>query len=382
LDLVLFNIHDIVLIVVIFEGLMLACLLAALNKGKKLSNLLLSGFLLLNAGIAYEVLIYWCVPVNQLLSSISPDLYFLFGFAYFLQGPALYWYVKSFIYRDFSLGIADVPHLLPALAYWIFIYFTFYSQPADYKLSLIHDFNQLYASAHFKALFYLQRVTPVLYAALCLRHMTEYKNRLQDSYSNIEVIDFSWLKLFASLFLLTWLWALLTEISGQFVPDPVSNVLGIIHNYLILILVNALVVYSLSNSDVFEGIRMENAGAKPDIGESALNTYTALLKQSIEQDQPYLDPDLTLEQLAHKLSMSPKTLSAIINRDFKQNFFEFINHYRVEQVKRLLAENVYQPANIQEIMLRSGFNSKSAFNRFFKKFVGITPSAYRKQQVQ
>ena len=99
----------------------------------------------------------------------------------------------------------------------------------------------------------------------------------------------------------------------------------------------------------------------------------------METDKPYLNSELTLRELAGKLSMSTHNLSEILNTRLNQNFYDFINRYRVEEVKRRLAENESEKYNLIAIAFDSGFNSKSAFNTIFKKQTGTTPSQYRKQ---
>ena len=77
------------------------------------------------------------------------------------------------------------------------------------------------------------------------------------------------------------------------------------------------------------------------------------------------------------MNIAPRSLSNIINRHFKRNFFEFINEYRIEEAKSLLSNPDNTSKSIIDIMDASGFNSKATFNTFFKKLVGETPSQYR-----
>jgi AraC-like DNA-binding protein len=98
------------------------------------------------------------------------------------------------------------------------------------------------------------------------------------------------------------------------------------------------------------------------------------------EKKPFLAHILTLDQLARQLEMPPRALSNTINRHFKQNFFEFVNHYRVEEAKTLLADPEQKTKTMIEVMADSGFNSKATFNTFFKKLVGATPSQYRADQ--
>lgn len=108
--------------------------------------------------------------------------------------------------------------------------------------------------------------------------------------------------------------------------------------------------------------------------------YIEKLKNHMEKDKPYLHPNLTLFGLSKKIQIQPRHLSQIINENLNQNFYDFINRHRVEEAKKYLADTSSHKKNILEILLDSGFNSKSVFNRVFKKYTGKTPSEFRKTQ--
>ena len=95
--------------------------------------------------------------------------------------------------------------------------------------------------------------------------------------------------------------------------------------------------------------------------------------------RPYLEPHITVERLAHKLDISPKTLSSAINGQLNVNFFELISTYRLEEAKRHLTDPANRELPINDVMKNCGFSSKSVFNQAFKKTVGVTPSHYRQQ---
>ena len=99
--------------------------------------------------------------------------------------------------------------------------------------------------------------------------------------------------------------------------------------------------------------------------------------QFMKTNRPYLDSDLTLPKLAEDLNVSTHHLSQVINEMHDKNFFNFINKYRVEEVKRKIQDPKYQNYSLLGIAYESGFNSKSAFNRVFKNITGTTPSKYR-----
>ena len=102
----------------------------------------------------------------------------------------------------------------------------------------------------------------------------------------------------------------------------------------------------------------------------------SLLLKKMESKDLYLDADLSLQKLAHSIKENSNSLSQVINQIHHKNFNEFVNNYRLEEAKLLLRTTSLK---IEAVAFDSGFNSLSTFNAFFKKEIGQTPSAYRKQ---
>jgi AraC-like DNA-binding protein len=97
----------------------------------------------------------------------------------------------------------------------------------------------------------------------------------------------------------------------------------------------------------------------------------------VEQQQLYLDSELTLSKLAEATGLSRHHVSETLNRHAGQNFYEFINSYRIQVVcERLISE---QREPVLNIALEAGFASKSAFNAIFKQFTHMTPTAWRRK---
>ncbi len=91
-------------------------------------------------------------------------------------------------------------------------------------------------------------------------------------------------------------------------------------------------------------------------------------------EQPWLEPELTLTELAQRLRTNPGVLSKVINMGCGQNFNDFVNTYRVAEARRKLADPRFGHYSLVGVALESGFNSKSTFNRVFKKLLGQAPS--------
>ncbi|MBG8553707.1 helix-turn-helix domain-containing protein [Hymenobacter guriensis] len=103
--------------------------------------------------------------------------------------------------------------------------------------------------------------------------------------------------------------------------------------------------------------------------QAAVTTY-------MRHHKPYLNPSLTIHELAGGLQLPPHVLSKVINEGFGQNFFDFVNAYRVEEFKQLMTTPRAQQYTLLALALEVGFNSKSAFNRAFKKQTDQTPREY------
>jgi AraC-like DNA-binding protein len=101
--------------------------------------------------------------------------------------------------------------------------------------------------------------------------------------------------------------------------------------------------------------------------------WCARLLALMNDDQPWREPELTLGELAQRLQVHPALLSKVINQGCGQNFNDFVNAYRVAEARRKLADPRFAHYSLVGVALESGFNSKSTFNRVFKKLTGQAP---------
>lgn len=113
-----------------------------------------------------------------------------------------------------------------------------------------------------------------------------------------------------------------------------------------------------------------------------VDEYKGKLTEIMEQEQLYLDPELSLRSLAKKVGILPNYLSQLLNEGFAKNFAEYVNSYRVKAFQVKVIDPDLQHLTLLGLAYESGFNSKTSFNTFFKKAVGMTPAAYRKQMLR
>lgn len=382
----IFNLHDLALILIIGECSLLAILFLAHRGIKPVSHVLVAIFLLLNAMISLHTIILWGAAIRFKVFDFSPNIFFLFSFAFFLQAPILYWYTKSIIYKDFAFTRRDLGHLIPTLLTPLYLYFVYYRHPLEIKRGLALDFK-IYGTYdwNFNWFVHAQKSIVVIYGALCLYQVLKYRKLIRHNYSDTESIDLTWLMLLTGGFFFTWLWIFVTHLIGYAHYYDLGGTMGVIGNYFTCILINVLVFYSLFNIRNIEGIESTQADTSPIADDSIKDAIKPeqieRLRHAMEVEKLFLNSRLTLEEFAKRVQLSTRVVSTIINRHFEQNFHEFVNKERVEEAKRILCAADTEQQNVMDIATAVGFNSKPAFNRFFKKFTGLTPTQYREQHL-
>lgn len=117
------------------------------------------------------------------------------------------------------------------------------------------------------------------------------------------------------------------------------------------------------------------------LDDEIANSIISSLKEYMERSGAYKDPEISLKKVARKIFVKQSDLSQAINDRLHLNFHQFVNSYRIEEVKGKLASLKYKEKTILEIAYESGFTSKSGFNVRFKQMVGMTPSQFRKSKL-
>jgi AraC-like DNA-binding protein len=133
-------------------------------------------------------------------------------------------------------------------------------------------------------------------------------------------------------------------------------------------------LFSNTNINDEELVKTESEYKKSSLKSDIATMKHNELLEFMKKEKPYLNPKLTLNELADSLTISTNHLSQIINQYEQVNFHDFVNKYRVEEFIQKAQSN--KNFTLLSHALDSGFNSKSTFNSVFKKFKSVTPSQY------
>jgi AraC-like DNA-binding protein len=304
-----------------------------------------------------------------------------------LHGPFLYTYVLTLVNGRTSLSSMDFLHLIPFGLFNSYILAASFSQELSEKLNLELVSPGQGTPVLFSLFLILTALSGTVYFVLTLRLFKNLDRNISNNFSNAEGIDLHWIRRLAIAFGVVWtlliaitvIHHVLNMFSAAFCTDGLFMALSV---FVILIgwfglrqkaiFSPANIVIDLTSGEEqpkYSGSRLSAADAKSYAGR--ISAYMASAK-------PYLQPELSLPQLASDLEIPVHYLSQVINEQFGQNFHDFINRYRVDTFRERLSAGDSKNFTLLGIAFECGFNSKSAFNRVFRQFTGMTPSQYKK----
>lgn len=387
MDVVLFNTHDVVLLFTFLQCIVLAFILYKPQKERAVSNVFLLAFLLSNAVIPFELLIHFGAAFRPWAIDHLPNWFFVFEFGYWLQGPFLLWYLRSVLYKTIRVPLSDAFYFVPFVLFLLHQVIGYHILSTDEKISIQQSFKLHTESFSIYYITLMRELLRVYFGVLCLLELKNYLKVTSQKHIVADTSDVLWLRIVVYGFLGVWGWSVLVVAmlicNVQFLWHLPVGTMGIMANYVTCGILCGLVVVVGRKARVVENLEpVSSSQPKQHAGVTINLEYVEQLEKLMHEDKLYLESSLTLEVLAGKLSISPRTLSTVINRHYGCNFFEFINDFRIEDAKKRMVDPARSGATMLDIMYEVGFNSKATFNSFFKKHEGMTPREYRKKNTQ
>lgn len=371
--------ETIFLLLVIAAGLLSVPVLL-LNKSNKTANRILAAVQIVVAGGLFH---------NLLLAGgvydANPQLYFLPVSLRFAIGPLLWWYVHK-LTGGKKLFIAI--HLIPVAFVFLFECYAF-SLDIEAKWQLWQKIewyrNHLY--------FWMYQIQLTGYLVLSLLQLVQWKNRVENQFSDTDKISLSTLRqLLTAVFLLVLAgagWRIIQQTTGlNSVILPSDLVKGIMLLGVCWFSIRQNQI-SVIHSDIpaemppqttsrpYEVVVDMDIPAANETDPVRVNEeLLAEIISLMENEKPFLNPELSLYLLARQLNQPAKLVSSTINRGTGQTFQAFVNTYRVKEVMRQIENGQHKQLTLLAIALDAGFNSKATFNRVFRAQTGKTPGEF------
>jgi len=319
-----------------------------------------------------------------------------------LFGPLIYLFTIKLCDERPVFSAKDLFHFLP-FALYLALLLPWYLQPAEEKIAYLGNF-ELARQDDFGFLNQLSILLILAYLLATLRYLKRFRSNIKETFSEISQKRVEWMSIFAYAVLAILIFSAI-GFYGRKWQIPFLHTLYHLNYVLLDLLVYWIGYKALLQPVIFDSVVTEtqssahqSAISKTEaiqenelIAGSENRKYTRSGLENAEAERiyedlihfmktkkPYLNPELNIYQLSDILNLKKHHLSQVINEKSGMNFFDFINTFRVEEIKRNLANPSMKNLTLLGIGLESGFNSKATFNSAFKKFTGLTPSDFQK----
>lgn len=353
---------------------------ANFNKANKTANRGLAAFIL-------------CVFLIQIGSPIEKSNFFpaksivfeILNLASFIVAPTFYLTISYFVAPSRKWKFTDNLHFLFPFLILILTILTLFvdtSAPKTIEEKKLESKIVLIFSV-----FFCTMVT--VYCVAAYRKIHKYQKDSYSYSSNTKAVDLKWLQqVTICVLLLTFVW--LIDIFFQL--SVTSLFFDTFSNLFTFIGILYIAFHALKQKEIFpfntaekleidtiiEATSQLEENRRKLITDEKLNELKAYLIQIMEEQKPFLDCELSVIKLASQVKITPHLLSYIINAGFNENFYQFINKYRINEAKKMIINPEMNHLNLLGIGYEVGFNSKTVFNTTFKKITNLTPTEFKK----
>lgn len=382
-----YSLFDFLLLFAVFQGILLVIAIPLIQN----ANIEANRWLILSIIISSMSILLYLMSNFQTFVNRFPGIVILHDFIYFVYAPIFYFYLIKLLYNVHFLPSKWYLHFVPFMVQF-FVYLPFLMQNdkrflldlMEQKLILTYIFG---GSGIFGLLWnvyywYLFRKTIVAYK---LEFQTNLSYEQNLNYLNtVSVIQF--------VVLCFWAFSIVAILVGHYFN--IDNIRLFENSVDLTWLAFSIITYfvgyfAIHQSETFKA-QPQKISIFDDLLETAVNLNQKVvandpehIKKDVEKlekfmvdHSPFKNPKVSLSELASQIQIPSHLLSKIINDHYHQNFFDFINHYRIEEFKKMVIDPKNQNLTFLGLAYEVGFNSKTAFNRSFKKITNQTPREY------
>ncbi|WP_239540791.1 helix-turn-helix domain-containing protein [Spongiivirga citrea] len=304
--------------------------------------------------------------------------------------PCLYFYVRSVTNASFKLTKKHIWHFIPGIVFLIYRYGVFIYDAQQPGFADTQN-GVLFEGFHFKYInpiyFVVSNFQLLLYFAFSFQLYFTYRKQIQHYFSNTYKLELNWLRNFLVVYAFLFLYGVTQDLIDSSIFNLTWTQEWWYHFVSAIVIIYVGIKGYFTKTEILAKLDMKevNVGTSKISFESVAAPIPVEVEQDkkqlikfMDENKPFLNPEINLIELASKLDMNRAQLSETINLGFGKNFNDFINEYRVNAVKKMLQEGKQQQLSLLGIALECGFNSKATFNRVFKKLTNTSPTEFVK----
>jgi putative ABC transport system permease protein len=338
------------------------------------ANLLANRFLAMALGIV-ALWVARILAIDTGLSAYFPNWSLLpmqFSLAF---GPCMFFYVLKITHPEYKFRLKHLLHFSPLLlelgAYLLEISESIKTGAFTYNTIAFQLLNPV--------LQFLAFISIVIYLYRCHTLIENFYRGLKFIGGDRYRREWKWLHNLLTGFRLLWLLWIPVIALGYFYHD---HQLFTSVCYLLYILLGSMMIWISARAFLLPivSVQVNPLPVLKTLLPVELKQKGSWMKNAVNINRYYEDPELSLNSLAEKLDLNPHEVSRVINTVLKKSFNDFINEYRVQTVIRKMQDPDYDHITLLGIAYESGFNSQSSFNRIFKQMTGKSPAEYKKEQ--
>jgi AraC-like DNA-binding protein len=344
------------------------------KKGNKFSRYFLALFLISRAIILFGYA-FWNYPE---LKEVIPDLFLVGKPFLYLYAPFLFLYTQSATTNNYNLKWTGILHFLPFLIILFYLLFSFHLQSFSAKIEMVKTGSWTYPLITSSNWLWAQFG---IYAIGCIFLLVRYKKNILKYNSSYNRNKFSWLNILVIAFLV-WKAIFVSGYLFRVIDTAYFPYFKLFIEIGFLFYASMIILKGLQLPKVVLGVEGDKMYQTSPLTVDKKENYLQKLEDYMTAQKPYFNPELTLKDLAIECGIPEHHVSQVINEKLNQNFYSYINKYRIEEAKQMLSDPENKEMTILEILYHVGFNSKSVFNTAFKKHVNMTPSSFKKQHLR
>ena len=299
-----------------------------------------------------------------------------------VYGPLMLLYVRLLLGHSVRKNLlVPAGFIVPAGFYIYQLHFFLLS--GDEKIAF-YRLQEAEPGLYISVLYIAVLASGFLYSSISALQLRAHSLSICMEFSYTEKINFSWLRYLVSLFSGLWICIFLTDYLPASWLLKYRLSIETLTYCLVAVFIITTGYFGLRQTNIFTSTaevkennqRVMKRYSRSGLGDEEAGQILDKLYALMEQEKAYINPSLTLSELAGSLGVNPNNLSQAINEKAGSSFYDLINRYRVDEFRSRVAEVVERKETILSLAFECGFNSKSTFNHIFKKQTGKPPGQY------